>query len=269
MHLAPVLAVLSALAAMPAQAAEASLAASNFDKPLAVKHVDLGPADTVPPQEKQVRCSYFPTFMAKEVDEREVGAAQLAILPPGAACQRDDLPGERVVDSKAWSGYFAGAHGAFAVFSADDGEHGGLGFAVVRASDAGVLYSAVADGKLTFATGADGATVLHFNAIHAGSCSVAVKGAACATAIGREIGIAAPDVAQCKRGYAEAKRRMAEDRCKENAPKDKGCVAKEIAGMPDWDSSPTVVSYKVEVALTPAVGAEHPSGGPIACWPAE
>ena len=269
MHSAPAIAIALLLAsAAPARAGDTTA----YDKPLSVKHVDLGPAETVPPQEKEVRCSYFPTFMVKEVDEREVGAAQLSILPSSpaapAACQRDNLPGERVLDDKKWTGYFDGAHGDDVVFSAEDGVNGGLGFAVVRPGDAGVVYSAVAKGALRFTADANGATVLHFAAIHAGKCSVAVQGAACATQIGREIGIAAPDVALCRRGYADAKRSMAKDRCADT-PKDKGCVDREIAGMHGWDASPTVVRYNLDVVLAPAGVAEHPSGAPTACWPAD
>ena len=211
--------------------------------------------------------------MVKEVDEREIGAAQLSILPVTQGqpppCRRENLPGERVVDDKAWTGYFAGAHGNYAVFSAEDGEHGGLGFAVVRPADAGVLYSAIALGKLQFAAAADGATVLRFTAVHAGDCSVELKGKACAEKIGREAGVAAPDPAMCRHGYAEAKRQTAQERCAANAPKDAGCVAREMVRVADWDSSPSVIGYAVEVALGAGGAVARPTGPPTACWPAE
>ena len=245
-----------------------------YDRPVRSSRVGLGPAETVPPQDKEVRCTYFPTFMVKEIDEREVGAAQLSLLPvapgqPAAPCQEANLPGEQVIDPESWSGYFAGAKGDYAVFSAGDGVHGGLGFAVVRPPSAKILYSAVAKGGLRFGVADGGRTMLTFQAIHAGTCSVATKGAACANQVGREAGIAPPDVAVCKRSYAEAKRIDAREWCKYNHPENPGCAKTRLGKMSEWDDSPTVVSYPVEVSLTGSLARERPAGAATGCWPAE
>lgn len=257
----------------PATDGAASLATSAFDPPLGVRHVDIGDAGTVPPQRKEVRCSDYPTFTVKEVDEREVGAAQLSILPSTPAhpppCQRGNLPGERIVDANAWSGYFAGAHGDFAIFRAGDGENGGMGFAVVRASDAAIVYTAVAAGALSFSTDATGATVLHFEAMHAGACSVELKGSACAVRIGHEVGIPAPDVALCHHGYEAAKRPEAQRWCAAHEPRARNCLAKRIAGMADDDASPSVVTFQMEVVLGPAGAAARATSPAFVCWPAE
>jgi hypothetical protein len=273
MRLALVVAAVALQTAASVAQAAGTDAAPEFDTPLAVKHVDIGPAETVPPQEKEVRCSYFPTFMVKEVDEREVGAAQLSILPSSSAqpapCQRDNLPGERVVDDKVWTGYFAGAHGETVIFSAEDGVHGGMGFAVVRPADAKVIYSSAAKGNIRFAAAPDGATVLQFEQIYAGDCSVAVKGGACAARIGHAAQVAAPDVALCRQGYAAAKRAGAVDWCAANAPKAKDCVEKHMKDMADWDASPSVISVRVAVVLGAGGAVTQPSGPPNACWPSE
>jgi hypothetical protein len=235
------------LATAPAFAAGPDFSATAFDKPLARKTVDIGPAETVPPSEKQVRCAYFPTFMVKEIDEQEVGAAQLSLLPATAPCQHANLPAERVVDIDTWSGYFAGAHGEFVVFSAGDGIEGGMGFAIVRPPDANILYSAVAKTRLHFAAAAGGTTLVRFEAIHPGDCSVIANGAACAAAIGKAAGTAPPDIALCKRGYAATK----------------GASRQSLA------SDPSVISYNVTVTLDATRATARIEGAPTACWPSE
>src|ERR1700680_313976 len=82
---------LAALAAPPAQAAS-----SMFETPLATKKLTLPPTNKDGNKTK-LTCSYYPHFMVKQVDEGEVGAAQLSIVPvvagaPKPACQRKNLP---------------------------------------------------------------------------------------------------------------------------------------------------------------------------------
>src|SRR3982751_2398383 len=89
----------------PANAAKPS--ASAFDKPVEVKSV-IVPAkgETL---KTTVTCNYYAHFMVKQVDEGEVGSAQLSIIPGDAktkpACQRANVATEKVVDIKEWSGY--------------------------------------------------------------------------------------------------------------------------------------------------------------------
>src|SRR5262245_23238345 len=96
---------------------------SAFDPPLKTQKLTL-PANEVGYKPK-LTCRYYARFMVKEVDEGEVGAAQLSIVPIAAAskpaCQRKNVAGEKVVNPKDWSGYFKGVKGDYVFFDADDG----------------------------------------------------------------------------------------------------------------------------------------------------
>jgi hypothetical protein len=224
--------------------------ATAFDKPARTKSVDIGPAETTPPSRKQVRCTYFPAFMVKEIDEQEVGDAQISLLPAAAPCQRTNLPDERVIDDAAWHGYFAGAHGDFLFLTAEDGTEGGMGFAVMRPPDTKVLYTAVAKTRLRFGPGAPGQIVARFEALHAGDCSVVTKGTACAEAIGKSVGVAPPDLAMCRRSY-DAARKQAK------------------SADPAWNDDPSVISFRVVLTLDAQTVAARVDGPPTACWMAE
>jgi hypothetical protein len=67
----------------------------------------------------------------KQYDEEQKGAEWLSIAPlVHAGCTRTHSEGENVLTSRKWRGYFWGAKGRYAVFTAPDGEDGGLPFAV-------------------------------------------------------------------------------------------------------------------------------------------
>ena len=108
--------------------------ADSFDKPLAKKTIDLGPSRSTPKTHAKVTCYFFSSFMVKEVDLGEKGAARLSILPTtkgtASACTRSQAKSEKVIDPKEWTGYFKGAKNNFVFFDADDGVTGGVGFAV-------------------------------------------------------------------------------------------------------------------------------------------
>src|ERR671932_330788 len=87
------------LAALPAPAASYD-GEAPFEKAAETRSVKLGPADTTPPSEKEVRCFYFSKLMVKELDEREIGDTEIAynITGPGQTvpdCTAKPTPGER------------------------------------------------------------------------------------------------------------------------------------------------------------------------------
>jgi len=135
------MAACAVIAAVPARAAPSVL----FDKPVKVVRHAL-PHDPDNPQAKaELRCSYYPHFMVKEIDLGEPGADQLSILPIAAGksrdCKRANASDEIVV--KEWSGYLGGVKGEYIFWDADDGWNGGLGFAVTTA-DGKKLFDDVA-----------------------------------------------------------------------------------------------------------------------------
>jgi hypothetical protein len=93
----PLLAAMSsAVFVAPARSADTPTDPA-FEKPAAVRHLRLGPADTKPISYKEIRCSYYAGIVIKERDEREIGDKQISyILAPGStkpACQKAALPG--------------------------------------------------------------------------------------------------------------------------------------------------------------------------------
>ena len=78
-------------AALAPSAASAAATPSLFDPPLETKTILLPPSATA--AKTKLTCRYYQRFMVKEIDEGEVGAAQLSIVPVAAesakpACQR-------------------------------------------------------------------------------------------------------------------------------------------------------------------------------------
>ena len=74
---------------------------SIFDPPLQTQKRSLPPGKDM--SKNVVTCRYYAHFMVKEVDEGEVGATQLSIVPIAAAagkppCQRQNLAAEKVVN---------------------------------------------------------------------------------------------------------------------------------------------------------------------------
>ena len=142
----------AAIASLAVSGVLAGAAPSPFDRPLKVVRLPL-PRDPENPQARaRLSCAYFPTFMAKEIDLGEVGAAQLSIVPVTAArketCRRENLPGEMVISPNDWTGYFSGVKGRYVVFDADDGWNGGTGFAIFSATDGKKLFDDAAKSRL-------------------------------------------------------------------------------------------------------------------------
>src|SRR5262245_18520013 len=93
------------LSAAPALAAE-----SVFDKPSDTKSETF--PETKDAGKAVLTCNYYPHFMVKQIDEGDVGASQLSIIPAAGGvkppCQRDNLPAEKIVQPDDWGGYFKG-----------------------------------------------------------------------------------------------------------------------------------------------------------------
>src|SRR5579883_2345248 len=123
-----------------------------------------------------ITCRYYAHFMVKQVDEGEVGAAQLSIVPLGGsakpACQRPNVASEKVVSPRDWSGYFKGVKGDYVLFDADDGVNGGLGFAVIAAATAKKRFEDSAVGALKGVALAGDVLTLRYARSYSAECSV-------------------------------------------------------------------------------------------------
>ena len=248
-------------------------AASPFDPPIKTQKLVL-PANEVGAKPK-LTCSIYAHFMVKQVDNGEVGAAQLSIIPlaPGAkpVCQRKNVAGEKVVDPKDWSGYFKGVKGNYVFFDADDGVNGGLGFAIVAAATGKKLFDDSAAGNLKSVTLSGDALTIRYARSYSGECSVPHDGAGCwskiATATG-ETGAKQPD---CDAGYLKAKNEMAKARCEADRKPGPACMAAALKELDRqrWNEAPTVIVYDAETSLTPSGATTRPLGAPSACHPSD
>ncbi len=242
----------------------------NYDPPVDRKVVDLGPAETSPDQHVELRCHYYRGFMVKEVDERELGAATLAIVPASKgfpSCQRAELPGEIVITPEVWPGYFAGVSGRYVIFRSYDGANGAMAFAVFPAAGKTPLYTAATSGPLRFDISPSGRSMLRFDKTFDASCSVPRDGAACIQAVARATG--APPVAAelCATGYEAAKRMHARWTCDDEKDTSERCFATQIKAFAYYDTLPSVVAVPTEVTLLAGSGQEQVLGAPRACWP--
>jgi hypothetical protein len=219
----------------------------GFDTPIRKIVVDFGPSPYYRPAQhvrNTLTCFHYSTFTVKQYDEGQKGAEWLSIVPSGdAACTRTHKEGE---DVPTW-GYFWGASGMYAFFSAPDGEDGGLSFAVfdVRTRRKVFEDSSVLDHYLKtlhienafrITSRADQVPKLNYLRVVRAECSLRKEQADCWNKVRAEFGIRQTDTPVCS-GYEHA----------------------------DWESA---VVYPVSVVVTdyPQIKA---ADGPVFCWPTD
>ncbi len=259
--------------AKPAKPAKAKPAPSVFDAPIKTMKLTL-PANQDGTKPK-LTCSIYAHFMVKQVDEGEVGAAQLSIVPLAAGaksvCQRKNVPGEKVVNPGDWSGYVKGVKGNYVFFDADDGVNGGLGFAIVAAGTAKKLFEDSAVGNLKSVTLSGDQLTIRYARSFSGDCSVLQEGATCwgkIAAASQETGAKQPD---CAAGYLKAKNDMAKGRCEADRKAGPACMAAALKELDrqKWNEAPTVIVYEAETVLGPSGATTRPLGAPTACHPSD
>jgi hypothetical protein len=268
----PALAMVSA--AIPiAQSAAGD--AAVFDRPLSVKRVAL-PKTAEAPDKNELTCFYFKELRVKQLDQGEVGAAELAILPLSAPaqppCERAAAKGEIVIPGKDWSGYFKGVRHGFVLFDADDGTNGGLGFAVFDGDSGKKLFEDLAVGDMHAAGPAEDGITLRYRRAAAASCSLLTGGAACwektVAAVPELKEAGRPD---CAAGYRAAKTAMAQARCEAHGEKDAACLGREMQLLDKqrWDESPSVIGYEAEARITRTGHTVARLGRDLSCWPSD
>ena len=244
---------------------------ANYDAPMDMAGVDLGPSRTASEQNNAVRCHTYRGMMVKEVDLREVGDEQISLIPVGPRafppCQRAALPGERIVSPEVWRGYFAGMFSRFAVLRAADGSNGGIEFAVWPVTLQAPVYVSTASGPLRFDFGAAGRVVLRFDRLYLADCSVPAGGAACAQAIARETAAQAVAVDLCLLGYEAARRMQARRYCEAEDDASDACFQKAMRNLPALTKVPSVIAIPTDVTLQGLSSREQVVAAPRACWP--
>jgi hypothetical protein len=251
-----------------AQAAPTSV----FDAPRSTKIVKLPTSSGV---KVVVTCRYYPRFMVKEVDEGEVGASQLGIVPTTKqsavpACARKNLPEQKTIAPNDWSGYVKGVKGDFVFFDAEDGVNGAMGFAVFDVA-ARKLFEDSASGDFKGVT-VDGETLtMGYRRSVAGECSVVKDGTSCWEKIAAAVGLSVAERPDCAGGYLQAKTEMAKGRCEADDDKSPSCVAKKLVELDRqrWDESPSVITYDVRTVIGSGHATTTAVSGAVTCHPAD
>jgi hypothetical protein len=251
----------------PARAA----ADSVFDQPQDKKEQVF--PETKDSNKTTLTCLYYPAFMVKQIDEGEIGAYELAIIPGDRGkppCQRDKIAGEHAVDPKDWSGYFKGVKGAYVLFDADDGVNDALGFAVFD-TNAEKLFEDSAKGDIEAAALDGGRLALRYVRSFAGDCSVLKGGDGCWNRIAAAAGIDAAAKPDCAAGYAAAKKALAQGRCEADSKPLAACMPaalKEIDRQ-KWNDAPSVVLYQAETVIAGGRGTTKALGPATVCHPSD
>jgi hypothetical protein len=252
----------------------AKSADSAFDAPLKTQKVRLSPNEVG--YRTKLTCRYYARFMVKEVDEGEVGAAQLSILPiggsgPKPACQRKNVPSEKVVRPRDWSGYVKGVKGDYVFLDADDGVNGGLGFAIFAASTAKKLFEDSAVGNLKSVTLDGRVLALRYARSYSSECSVPRDGAGCWSKIAVATGQTAAKQPDCAAGYLKAKNEMAKGRCEAEKKTSTACLAAALKELDRqrWNEAPSVVVYDAEMVLRPDGASTKPLAPVRTCHPSD
>jgi hypothetical protein len=259
-------------ALLSAGAAARAASPSIFDAPRSTKVVKLPTASGA---RAAVTCRYYPSFMVKEVDEGEIGASELAIVPTtkdstAPTCARKDLPNQKTIAPNDWSGYFKGVKGDYVFFDAEDGVNGAMGFAVFDVT-AKKLFEDSASGQLKDVA-VDGDTLtLTYRRSFSGRCSVMKEDASCWEKIAAATGLSAASSPDCAGGYLEAKKQMAKARCAANEDKSPSCVTTALGELDRqrWDESPSVVTYDVRTVIASRRPTTTPVGSALGCHPAD
>ena len=258
------------LAPTPATWAKASL----FDPPLQTQKRALPRVKDTP--KTILTCRYYAHFMVKEVNDGEVGAAQISIVPIDAgasrpACQRQNALSEKIVNGNDWTGYVKGVKGDYVFLDADDGVNGGLGFAVFAAGNAKKLFDDSAVGNLRSVALEGKVLTVRYARSYSADCSVPHDGTGCWTKIAGATGHTGSKQPDCAAGYLKAKNEMAKGRCEADKKSGAACLASALKELDRqrWDEAPSVVVYDAETVLRPEGVSTKPLAGVRTCHPSD
>lgn len=223
-----------------------------FDAPADEKHLPLAPNPLNPQAKPELSCFYYRDFLVKQIDRGEKGAEQLSILAFAAGsakpeCKEGNAASEYILDNKEWGGYFRGAKGSYVFFDADDGQNGGIGFAIFNAADGKRLFDDTALDFHSIQTTATG-IVMRYKRVYSLPCSLVSEPASCWGKITQAVNLDTmpPD---CTASYKAEQIRS-------------GMKAEELA--PD----PSVLDYEAETTLEGGQTKTARVGGDVVCRPA-
>ena len=240
--------------------APAAAAAQGFD-PYKKQVVDYGVEKDFPnnPHHDQLTCFYYHGLMVKQLTNYwNKGALFLSFLlfdQVRPARVKEHSPAEKVLRDSEWSGYFRGlVKGGLVFFDAEDGENGGMPFAVYDSKtqkklfEDNAYYVPMWNRKLRqrpspfndirVRTMHEGNVVLTYLRVLGTECDIPNEGAECWPPLAQKLRLKAAAPPSCLRGEGD------------QIPK------------------PSAVSYPVETSLFP-IPVTKTISGPVRCWPAD
>jgi hypothetical protein len=238
----------------------AAAAAQGFD-PYKKQVVDYGVPKDFPgnPHHDRLTCFYYRGLMVKQLtNDWNKGALFLSFLrfdQAQPACVKEHSPDEKVIGYPEWGGYFRGlVKGDLVFFDAEDGEDGGMPFAVYDSKtqkkifEDNAYYVWMWNPKLRLRpspfndirvrTTHDGNVVLTYLRVLRTECDIPNKGTECWPPLVQKLGLKTAAAPSCIR----------------------------------WEENQTAgasaVAYPVETSLFPTPVTKTISG-PVSCWPAD
>jgi hypothetical protein len=238
--------------------------AESFDEPIRQTTVDLGPTPYMPRDSGariKLSCSYYPTFMVKQLDDEGQKGTQWVTIAPVLersvpSCSRSHLQSERYIAKDGW--VFQGTKNQLVFLAAPDGINGGTPFRVVSWKNGITLFKdsvLVVSGKADWAIAntPSGMMSLSYLRLVAGDCSIAKEGERCWAKFRRKYRLPLAEVPTCT-GY----RRDTEKKWTLGDP----------GGPPEEISTPSAIAYPVVVDFLPRPSTKAVRG-PVTCTPIE
>jgi len=220
--------------------------AESFDKPLQTKVLDLGRSKYLRRNDSQrvtLTCSYYPSFMVKQVsDPGYKGAFFIAIVPGqpehAGACSQRPSPGEKVFHDRGdW--YFEGVKRDVVFLIAEGGDGAAL-FAAYDSKNWAKKFQDLAlgyDHPISFGQVSSEQIVFRYLRVVPGTCSVPKDGIVCWSKFKEQTGLKLAPMLACDYHGEDV-------------------------------SDPSVIDYPVEVSLFPKSSIKA-LGNPVKCWPSE
>ena len=236
-------AVLAAAAVLGPSAGAIAQQPKPFDAPVTVKN--LPPKSDAEPQE--VRCTYYPDLMVREVFDGPTAIAPALVLGNSAPCTAKANPGAREIEMADM--VLDGRKGPFLLFSQMDPKDS-TGFIVIHApTGKAVLKDAALGDPQTMRLALDGTGALTFSYNRGAnlSCSILEKPAACWAQSVKE-GLVPQSMAS-------------------QVPAAKLCAAAYKQAQSPRDN-PSVLSYARTVVIGSGGDVTETARGPVSCTPA-
>jgi len=223
-----------------------------FDQPVTQKIISSSP-DSPSFDHPKRTCSYYPSFMIKEIYIGEIGDSLISITPitknsnPPKCDNKND--GEIILSGNDEAvGYFIGAKGKFLFFDAGDSYNGGLPFAIFTKNGKKLFEDSRLNEFNSISLSGNNIT-MSYRRLYSAKCSLVDRKLDCWNDIKSETGLTST-IPDCTKSYEELQKRD---------PKYAADLVKD----------PSVLEYDVVVQYKNGKLYFNKLNGKINCYPAE